>query len=187
MDWIIPGTVLTGKKEDASFVENQFSSMFLGGGILLSQVSSVTGLEPYTVQNWVKRGFLPPPERKKYSLSQLCRIININMLKNVLPMERICGMLSYINGELDDDSDDIIDDSKLYFMFIRLAAHYQMMHNNAGRDAVISKLLESYKEPVPGAKERVAKVLCIMLTAWASAQLQQAADQMLTEIEGKGK
>ena len=183
MEWIIPGTVLTAKKDDAAFIENQFNSMFLGGGMVLSQVAGVTGLEPYTVQNWVKRGFLPPPERKKYSLEQLCRIININMLKNVLPMERICGMLSYINGSLDDESDDIIDDSQLYFMFVRLAAYYRVMHNTEGREALIAKALESYVEPVPGAKERVTKVLRIMLTAWAAAQLRSTADQMLTEIE----
>jgi DNA-binding transcriptional MerR regulator len=183
MEWIIPGTILTGNKDDAAFIENQFNSMFLGGGMVLSQVAGVTGLEPYTVQNWVKRGFLPPPERKKYSLEQLCRIININMLKNVLPMERICNMLSYINGDLDDDSDDIIDDSRLYFMFIHLAAHYRLMHNESGRDTLIAQELKNYVEPVPGAKERVANVLRIMLTAWASAQMRQTADQLLKEIE----
>ena len=183
MYWIIPGTVLTAQREDAGRIEQQFSSMFLGGGMVLSQVAGVTGLEPYTVQNWVKRGFLSPPERKKYSMTQLCRIININMLKNVLPMERICGMLSYINGHLDDDSDDIIDDSKLYFMFVRLAAHYRVMHNESGRDTLIAQELKDYIEPVPGAKERVANVLRIMLTAWAAARLQQAAEQMLKEIE----
>ena len=182
MDWIIPGTVLTVQKEDVAYVEAQFNSMFLGGGMVLSQVAGVTGLEPYTVQNWVKRGFLPPPERKKYSLRQLCRIININMLKNVLTMDRICGMLSYINGDLDDESDDIIDDSKLYFMFVRLAAHYRVMPDESGRDELIAKELENYVEPVPGAKERVTKVLCIMLTAWASAQLRSAADAMLSDI-----
>ena len=183
MDWIIPGTVLTIKKEDVSHVEQQFNSMFLGGGMVLSQVTGVTGLESYTVQNWVKRGFLSPPERKKYSLRQLCRIININMMKNVLPMERICGMLSYINGNLDDESDDIIDDSKLYFMFLRLAAHYRVMHNESGRETLIAQELKNYVEPVPGAKERVAKVLRIMLTAWASAQLRLATEQLLKEIE----
>ena len=183
MDWIIPGTVLSVQREDAVRIEQQFASMFLGGGMVLSQVTEVTGLEAYTVQNWVKRGFLPPPERKKYSMNQLCRIININMLKNVLPMERICNMLSYINGHLDDDSDDIIDDSRLYFMFVRLAAHYRVMHNDSGRDTLIAQELKNYVEPVPGAKERVANVLKIMLTAWASAQLRQAAEQMLKEIE----
>lgn len=183
MDWIIPGTVLRIPREEAVRIEQQFGSMFLGGGMVLSQVTGITGLEAYTVQNWVKRGFLPPPDRKKYSMNQLSRIIIINMLKNVLPMERICNMLSYINGELDDDSDDIIDDSRLYFMFIHLAAHYRLMHNESGRDTLIAQELKNYVEPVPGAKERVANVLRIMLTAWASAQMRQTADQLLKEIE----
>lgn len=183
MEWTIPGTVLTIRREEAESIEQQFKAMFLGGGIVLSQVAGVTGLEPYAVQNWVKRGLLPPPERKKYSQAQLCRILTINMLKNVLPMERICGMLSYINGQLDDDSDDIIDDSKLYFMFLRLAAHYRVMHNEEGRDALIEQELKDYVEPVPGAKDRIAVVLRIMLTAWAAAQLRQAAEQMLKEID----
>lgn len=183
MDWIIPGTVLKSPKEDAAFVEAQFTSMFLGGGMVLSQVASITGLEPYTVQNWVKRGFLPPPQRKKYDLTQLCRIININMLKGVLPMERICGLLAYINGHLDDTSDDIIDDSKLYFMFVRLAAHYSVMQDPTGRDAMIDKELETYVEPVEGAKERGKKVLCVMLTAWASAQLRLLTEKMMEELK----
>ena len=180
MEWFIPGTVLRADRE--ANIEQQFSAMFLGGGIVLSQVTGITGLEAYTVQNWVKRGFLSPPERKHYSLKQLCRIMNINMLKNVLPMERIVGLLSYINGDLEDESDDIIDDSRLYFMFVRLAAQAPTMNTPAGRDECIAKELASYREPVPGAKERVAKVLAIMLTAWASAQLRQTAEQMLQEL-----
>ena len=180
MEWFIPGTVLQADR--TADIEQQFSAMFLGGGIVLSQVTGITGLEAYTVQNWVKRGFLSPPERKHYSLKQLCRIMNINMLKNVLPMERIVGLLSYINGDLEDESDDIIDDSRLYFMFVRLAAQATAMNTPQGRDECIEKELSSYREPVPGAKERVAKVLAIMLTAWASAQLRQSAEQMLQEL-----
>ena len=180
MEWFIPGTVLQADR--TADIEQQFSAMFLGGGIVLSQVTGITGLEAYTVQNWVKRGFLSPPERKHYSLKQLCRIMNINMLKNVLPMERIVGLLSYINGDLEDESDDIIDDSRLYFMFVRLAAQAPAMNTPKGRDECIAKELASYREPVPGAKERVAKVLAIMLTAWASAQLRQTVEQMLQEL-----
>jgi len=183
MEWIIPGTVLTGNVEDAVHVEAQFQSMFLAGGIVLSQVSGITGLESYTVQNWVKRGFLTPPDHKRYSLRQLCRIININMLKNVLPMERIVGLMSYINGDLDDESDDMIDDAALYFMFVRLAAQSRVMNNPQGRDACIANELASYREPVPGASMRVEKVLRIMLTAWASAQLRQTAEQMLENLD----
>lgn len=182
MQWTIPGTVLTGQREDAALVEQQVGSMFLGGGIALSQVASVTGLEPYTIQNWVKRGFLTPPERKRYTLRQLCRIININMLKSVLPLEQICGLLSYVNGDLCDESDDMIDDSKLYFMFLRIVAQYSVMHSPEGRDRLIAQELEGYQEPVPGAKERVEKVLRIFLTAWASAQLRLLTENMVSQL-----
>ena len=182
MEWFIPGTVLKADREDAVHVDQQFSSMFLAGGIVLSQVSGITGLEAYTVQNWVKRGFLSPPERKRYSLEQLCRIININMLKSVLPMERIVGLLSYINGQLDDESDDIIGDSQLYFMFVRLAARANAMNTPQGRDECIARELAQYRDPVPGARQRVEKVLRIMLTAWASALLRQTAEQMLQDL-----
>ena len=183
MKWTIPGTTLQAERAEARYIENQFSSMFLGGGIVLSQIVEITGLEPYTVQNWVKRGFLVPPDHKRYNLNQLCRIIHINMLKKVLPMEEIVGLLSYINGKLGDLSDDLIDDSQLYFMFVKLASGFSTMQNPAGRDTSIEEVLADYAEPVPGAKERVRKVLRIMLTAWAAAQLHEAAERMVAELE----
>ena len=183
MDWIIPGTTLAAKKEDAAHIEDQFKTMFLAGGMVLSQVSSITGLESYTVQNWVKRGFLTNPKQKRYTLRQLCRIININMLKSALPLEQICGLLTYINGNLDDESDDLIDDSQLYFLFVRLAANFSVMHNPQGRDAYVEQVLSDYQEPVPGAKERVKTVLRIMLTAWAAAQLRQLAEQRVAGLQ----
>ena len=104
------------------------------------------------------------------------------MLKKVLPMEQICGLLTYINGDLDDASDDLIDDSKLYFLLVNLAANFATMHNPAGRDAAIEQALKDYREPVPGAKPRVEKVLRVMLTAWAAAQLHDAAEKMVAEL-----
>lgn len=177
--WKVPGTVIEGTTEEIASVEERFRAMFLAGGMVLSQVSSVTGLESYTIQNWVKRGFLTSPKQKKYDLNQLCRILNINMLKSVLTMEQICGLLTYINGHLDDNSDDIIDDSVLYFMFVRLAANHRVMYDPKGRDAYLQQLLEAYREPVPGGKERVREVLCIMLTAWAAGQLGKQAVDMV--------
>lgn len=182
MEWTIPGTVLQVQERDADHIAQVFSSMFLGGGIVLSQVSGITGLEPYTVQNWVKRGFLAPPERKRYSLRQLCRIININMLKNVLPMERICGLLTYINGHLDDESDDIIDDSQLYFMFVRLAVRVRDLNDERQQEILLQQILEDYQEPAPGARERVKQVLQIMVTAWLAARLQQQAEKMMENL-----
>ena len=142
MQWNIPGTVLTATPERAAHMEEQFRAMFLGGGMVLSQVAAVTGLEPYTIQNWVKRGFLTKPVAKRYTLRQLCRIININMLKSALPMEDICGLLQYINGNLSDESDDLIDDATLYFLFVRLASYHRQMKDAQGRDNYLQELLQ---------------------------------------------
>lgn len=182
MTWTIPGTVLEIPRKDAEHIEDVFSSMFLAGGIVLSQVSGITGLEPYAVQNWVKRGFLVPPQRKRYTLRQLCRILNINMLKSVLPMERICGLLTYINGALNDESDDVIDDSQLYFMFVRLAARMKELYREDERETVLDQVMAEYNEPVPGAKARVRQVLQIMLTAWLAARMRQEAEKMLDAL-----
>lgn len=183
MEWTIPGTVLTARAEDTPNLEDKFKSMFLGGGMMLSQVSAVTGLEPYTVQNWVKRGFLTNPIQKRYTLRQLCRILNINMLKSALPMEDICGLLQYINGNLSDESDDLIDDTTLYFLFVRLASYHRQMKDSKGRDSYLQELLASYPEPIPGARERVGQVLNVMLTAWAASQLRQQAEKMVEELK----
>ncbi len=183
MQWIIPGTVLSAAIDEADSLEEKFSAMFLGGGMVLSQVAAVTGLEPYTIQNWVKRGFLTSPVQKKYSLRQLCRILNINMLKSALPMEEICGLLSYINGDLDDESDDLIDDSQLYFLFVRMASLHRQMNNATGRDQKLEEILSQYEEPAPDARERVKKVLQIMLTAWAASLLRQQAESMVEELK----
>lgn len=182
MDWLLPGTVIPAKQSDAPYIEQSFSAMFMAGGIALGQVSTITGLEPYTIQNWVKREFLPPPDHKRYNMNQLCRVITINMLKSVLTMEKICGLLTYINGDMDDATDDIIDDAKLYFMFVKLAAGFKLMHNGAGRDEAIDRVLAEYKETVPGAKDRVKKVLQIMLTAWAADLLNKETAKMVEAL-----
>ncbi len=182
MNWTIPGTVLRMPRQQADQIEQQFGAMFLAGGMVLSQVAGVTGLEAYTVQNWVKRGFLTPPEKKRYSLQQFCRILTINTLKGVLPMEQVCSLLRYVNGHLDDSSDDVIDDAKLYFMFVRLAAKAKELYRTEDRDSLLEAELSDYQEPVPGAKVRVKTALRIMLTAWLAARMQQEAGKMLAQL-----
>ena len=181
--WTIPGTVLPANRKEAENIPQQLEALFLGGGITLSQVTAITGLEAHTVQNWVKRGFLTSPVGKRYTLRQLCRILNINMFKSVMPLEQVCRLLSYVNGHLDDKSDDLIDDSVLYFLFVRLASHFSVMHNPQGRDDYLEEVLRDYAEPVPGAREWVEKVLRIMLTAWAASQLRSLSEEMTKALD----
>ena len=182
MNWTIPGTTLTAKRDDADRTDGLFQSMFLAGGLTLSQVATITDLETHTVQNWVKRGFLPPPQRKRYDMEQLCRIININMLKGSLPLEEITKMLAYINGNLADESDDTIDDTLLYFKFVSLAARARHIGGTKEWGAALEEVMESYQEPTPGAKERIIHVLRIMLTAWIASKLRQQAEEMIAQL-----
>ena len=181
MSWTIPGTVLRASREEAADIEQRFNAMFLGGGMVLSQVTAITGLESHTIQNWVKRGFVSPPVNKRYDLEQFCRIITINALKNVYTMEHICSLLSFVNGQLTDSSDDVIDDQILYFMFVRLAARAKELYKEEDRDALLDQELADYQEPVPGAKNRIKIALQIMLTAWLAARMRQNAENMLKE------
>ncbi len=182
MEWKVPGTTLRIRREEADATEEMFRSMFLPGGMVLSQVAQVTGLEPYTVQNWVKRGFLSPPINRRYSLSQLCRIIQINMLKNSLALESVCDLLAYVNGKLDEEGDDIIDDATLYFLFVRLAARAKELDSPQLWETALEDALRDYREPVAGGRERIEKALRIMLVAWMASRMRQTAEQMLEEL-----
>ena len=183
MNWTIPGTTLTELRANADHVDEMFTSMFLAGGMVLSQVSSITGLEAYTIQNWVKRGFLAPPRNKRYDMGQVCRIITINMLKGALPLEKICSLMQYINGDLTDESDDIIDDAVLYFMFVKLAARARHIGGNQSWEEAIENAMAAYAEPIPGAKARVEKVLRVMLMAYISSRFKQQVDAMVDELQ----
>lgn len=183
MDWTIPGTTLTASREDISDLRARFQAMFLGGGIALSQISGLTGLDPYMIQNWVKRGYLSKPDHKRYSLNQLCRIITIGMLRGVLSMERICTLLRFVNGKLDDEGDDIITDAELYFLFLHLAAQARDLDTRDQWTQALEATLQDYQEPVPGARQRVMDVLRIMLTAWVASRMAQEAEKMMAALD----
>lgn len=182
MNWTIPGTTLEGKRSDADRTEGLFQSMFLAGGLSLSQVSRITGLENHTIQNWVKRGFLPPPRNKRYDMEQVCRIINMNILKGNMPLEQVTRLMTYLNGDLADESDDLVDDTRLFFMFVSLAARARYIGGNQNWDDALQQVTADYTEPVPGAREKLIRVLKVMLTVWIANLMKAAAEKMMEEL-----
>lgn len=184
MNWTLPGTSLTVDTDRQEAAEEVLSAMFLTGGLVLSQVTQITGLEPYIVQNWVRRGFLPAPKQRKYTRRQLSRILLINALKSALPIDQICRLLSYINGALDDEGDDTIDDTELYGAFVSLA-RFVTVHGFPTPSAfpkMLEDCLRDYTEPVPGAKQRIEAVLEIIILAWRSAELQTQAQILMQSL-----
>lgn len=180
----LPGTTIEVSTFECGISLKMFEGIFAGGGITLSQVSIMTGIEPYAIQNWVKRGFVSSPKKRTYSKNQFSRIVIINMLRQSLQLDKICSLIGYINGSLADESDDLIEDSQLYHMYVDMVAgmggivsDYAMISNAA------KNVAKDYKEPMVGARERLIKVLEIMAYAHYSAIAKSSAERMVREIE----
>ncbi len=118
---MVPGTTIkfTEQARDAAF-DIISPVLEATGGLTLSQLSKVTGLEGSTIQNWIKRGWVSSTGGKKYSEKQVIRILLINMLRGAMRLENIAKLMTYINGDVEDTSDDIIADIVLYNILCRI-------------------------------------------------------------------
>ncbi|MBO5869807.1 MAG: DUF1836 domain-containing protein [Clostridia bacterium] len=180
----LPGTTIEITVSNVVDAKNFLDNVFSCGGLMMSQVARLTGLEPYIIQNWVKRGFLPPPTQKLYSKRQFCRIAIINMLRDSLQIEKITNLLSYINGRLDDESDDIIDDSDLYLYYISAICSLEKpIIDETYIKAHIEKVVSDFPEPFPGAKKRLCKVLAVMLNAQFASVLRKRAEDIMNSLD----
>jgi hypothetical protein len=90
--------------------------------------------------------------------------------------------MAYLNGDLADESDDLVDDTMLYFMFVSLAARARHLGGNQTWDEALEQITGGYVEPVAGAREKLCKVLKIMLTTWIANLVKAAADRMMEEL-----
>ena len=179
-----PGmTVETSSLEKGCSV-SLFDGMFAAGGVTLSQVSIMTGLEPYLIQNWVKRGFVSSPQRRLYSREQFARIVIINMLRESLQIEKICGLIRVIGGESAGKEDDLIRDDALYHRYVDLLAEdrFVLSDPQSIHDAA-THAAEDLPEPFPGARQKLATILQIMLYAHAAARLRHAAEEQLGSLQ----
>lgn len=183
MKRLLPGTTLTlppGKApRPFSLLEPIFAVS--GGGLLLSQIVELTGLPGATIQNWVKRGWVPSPVNKRYKEQQVARILLINLLRPAMKLENIATLLAYVNGRVDDRSDDIIPDPELYNRLcsavILLQERDTVSHESV--TTLIDAQLEGYEGPVPGARDRLFHALTIMLLNVAAASLMSRADELM--------
>ena len=176
----LPGTKIEVENLKSENVSRVFSHIFMAGGLVLSQVSFLADIESYTIQNWVKRGFCSSPVAKKYNQRQFCRIITINMLKDVMSINEITHLISYVNGKLDDESDDIIDDDRLYFLFIETL--YHTLGRASDFDEMMDEILNNHNV-AEEYRQRVAKALKVMLYAYKSSQYKQFAYELINHLK----
>lgn len=92
----------------------ELDSMMLSQVVEVAQRVGQNDINNTHIQNWVRRKYLPHPQKKKYSREQVANILLLNDLRNVLSLEEASQLLSFVNLNLDDNSDDRINPAKLY-------------------------------------------------------------------------
>ncbi len=184
-DALIPGTKL--RKSDMGNVTGmEFLSkvFFISEGVMLSQIREVSGIDGSTLQNWTKRGWVANARLKKYNIDQVAHILIINMLRSCVQLDRIAILLHYINGKIDDRSDDIIRDSVLYDYICRILDKLmeQDVCSMASIKDTIAEQTADYEEAMPGARERLANALEIIVVAYYAALIKRRSDEMLADL-----
>ena len=179
----LPGTSIEIQDMTRGCSKQLFDSIFMTGGITLSQVCIMTGLEPYLVQNWVRRKFLSPPKGRLYSQSQFSRIAIINMLRESLQIEQICELISVTSATLYDDSDDIIKDDLLYHKYVDMLCNSGLNLSRAAIEAAADRTAAEFDDDLPVSKTQISRILQVMADAHFSAVLKQRAQETFVSIK----
>ena len=189
MNRIIPGTTLkfteTAREAAFSVISPVLEAT---GGLTLSQLSKLTGLEGTTIQNWIKRGWVSSTKSKKYSEKQVLRILLINMLRNVMKLDDIANLMSYVNGDVEDTSDDIIADIHLYNMLCRIiftAEDEGAFASESVKQLISGEIKENTKEIADD--EKLASAMYVMVMAYRSGCLKTEMEKGLASIREKQK
>ncbi len=172
MDKYVPGTTVVFKNSE--FFEKYREMIELSGGISLNQICSMCNVETYTIQNWVKRGYIPRPINKKYFPKHLARVLLINSLKECMKIEDIGKILVIINGDVDDESDDIISEEDLYRLFSSII---YKLEDYDKVESIIDELVDDKQK-------KLREGLKIMVYAYISSEFSKKANEMLKRIEG---
>ena len=184
MSTTFPGTTIEVRNLVKGSSRTLFDGLFATGGITLSQVSIMTGLEPYLIQNWVKRGFLSSPKKRMYSKEQFARIIIINMLREALQIEKICELIKIIGGVLDDPEDDMISDDELYHRYIDMIADDALRVSDVQSiENAAKQASEDFRERFPHSKDKLVKILEVMLYAHSAATLRKRAEETFSTLQ----
>ena len=185
LDEYIPGTKLKKAEMEnltgLAFLKKVF---FVSEGVMLTQIRDISGIDSSTLQNWTKRGWVANARLKKYNMDQVAHILIINMLRSCMQLEHIAFLIHYINGSVEDRSDDIITDSQLYDYICRILEHIISTGDCSLEEIAeyVAKITEDYVEPVEGARERLNRALEIIVVTYYSTLLKRRATTLLENL-----
>jgi DNA-binding transcriptional MerR regulator len=153
------------------------------GGVSLSQLSAMTGLEGSTVQNWIKRGWVVPSVGKKYGERSVVRILLINILRGALKLEDIAKLMRLVNGEVGDTEDDIMHDTELYNLLCSLIYQTErdcMQTESEIRAAIGKKINDDF---IGREREILESVLLIMVQSAMAGYRRAAAEEEFAKLD----
>lgn len=182
----LPGTNIQMDLQGGQDYRRAFDAAFaMTGGIYLSQLAEMVGVPGATLQNWVKRGYVSSPVNKRYTRRQTCRMILIALLRHTLSLEEVAELLSWINNNLADEQDDLIDDSELYLFFCDVIMAWPP-DGCPPEDALVRQIksvTQQFEMPDPQDKSRLQQVLLVMVLAYEAWLLQTRARESLTGMK----
>lgn len=183
---LIPGTILNRKNMgNVTGLEFLSKIFYITDGVMLGQIREISGIDGSTLQNWTKRGWVANSKLKRYDIDQVAHILIINMLRSCIQLDKIAFLLKYINGNVDDDTDDIISPSKLYDYICRILDSIMVEGNECSVDNLkecIAAETRDYTEKISGAARRLQNALEIIIVAYYSSILKNHTDKRLSEI-----
>ena len=185
----IPGTILDRyAMGDVTGMEFLSKIFYISDGVMLSQIREISGIDGSTLQNWTKRGWVENSKSKKYNMDQVAHILIINMLRSCMQLDKIDFLIKYINGRVDDRSDDIIRESELYDYICRILDALM----SGDREVQISTLREcieevtaEYDEKISGARRRLTNALEIIIIAYYASIIKSHSDKRIDELMKK--
>lgn len=153
-------------------------------GLTLAQVRELTGLETSTIQNWIKRGWVKNPTEKRYGEEQVMRIILINMMRGSMQMEQIAFLMSYINGSVEDRSDDILPDRELFNILcsIIFECEQNAVYDTNELDVAIESHLKNVTIHDDISKSKLKTTLRAMVLAILSTRMRDLAQKAFMEL-----
>lgn len=171
---MLPGSTIPFEPRDRESAFNRFSTILQAtNGLTLSQLCEITGLSQTTIQNWIKRGWVANPKEKRYGEVQLARILLINMVRDILPLNEIASLMTVVNGSVELREDDMLPDREWYDLLCRCILQAETTAE-AGLKSVIAEVLSG---TAISAQDRLTlgSVLFIMINAYEASRLKSRA------------
>lgn len=176
-----PGTTVEVSRLERGSSRELFHGIFAAGGVTLHQVSSMTGLEPYMIQNWVKRGFLTSPVKRLYSEEQFARIIIINMLRESLQIDTVCELMQAIDSPTRGGEGG---SAELYHRYVDMLLDPSLdLRDTASVKAAAERAVADMDSGVSGRDRQLSIILMTVYYAHTASRLRSMAAEMLSHLK----